>query len=79
MLTEAGFYVNIKIGKYIMERLPSVGETVRVTSMMPKDLEDDRVGVVYAVDGEYIYVRLAISGVEIERYRNELEIFKVKT
>ena len=62
-----------------MERLPSVGETVRVTSMMPKDLENDRVGVVYAVDGEYIYVRLAISGVEIERYRNELEIFKVKT
>lgn len=62
-----------------MNRYPSVGEIVEVTRYIDKDLEDDKVGKVVRRNGEYIYVQLALSGVEIECYINELKAFKVNT
>ena len=55
-----------------MRRVPSVGEKVRITNSIGKDLDDDRRGRVVGVDGYYVLIRLNKSSVVVERYPNEL-------
>jgi len=60
-----------------MNRYPKVGEEVEVILYQGKDLEHDRIGVVQRRNGEYIYIKLNKTGVEVECYPCELkEILK---
>ncbi len=56
-----------------MNRFPIIGEVVEVLAYQGKDLEHDRIGTVYHRNGEYIYIRLHKTGVEVECYTCELK------
>lgn len=49
-------------------------DNVEVLNDIGKDFKDDKVGTVYHRDGDYIYVRLTKSGVEVECYPCELRL-----
>jgi len=55
-----------------------VGDSVGVIKFIGKEFEDndDKIGEIYHRNGEYIYVRLNKSKVEIECYPCELEQLK---
>ena len=59
-----------------MNRYPKIGELVEVqVNSLPTELQDlgDVIGEVYHRDGEYIYVRMCMTGIEVERYSCELK------